>query len=81
MIEHQGLCNKTKNALSFQDIFRDGKTFYQFILDQASFNLKTRVHMNVPVLLPQLKTACGYCFAVNTRRMNFLKDKANATAL
>ena len=81
MIEYQDLCNQTKNAISFQDIFSEGKTLCQFILDPASFNLKTRVHMNDPVLLPLFKTSRGYCYAVNARRMKLLKEKANAASL
>ena len=77
MNEYEDLCNKTKNGLSFKEICRDGKTLCQFILDPASFNLKTRVHMNDPVLLHLFKTSRGYCYAVNSRRMNILKDKAN----
>ena len=81
MIEYQDLCNQTKNAISFQDIFSEGKTLCQFILDLASFNLKTRVHMNDPFLLPLFKTSHSYCYAVNARRMKLLKEKENAASL
>ena len=75
IIEYQDLCNQTKNNISFQQIYINSKTFCQFILDPASFNLQTRVHMNDPVLLPLFKISRDFCYAVNSARMKILKSR------
>jgi hypothetical protein len=79
--EYSHLCSQAKSDVSFQQIMRDNKTFCQFILDPASFNLTKRVHMNDPILSQLFKTSRDYCYAINSRRMKFLKDKANAAQL
>ena len=79
--EYSHLCSQAKSDVSFQQIMSDNKTFCKFILDPASFNLTKRVHMNDPILSQLFKTSRDYCYAINSRRMKFLKDKANAAQL
>jgi hypothetical protein len=76
--EYQDLCDQTKNSISFQTIYSDSETFCQFILDPASFNLQTRVHMNDPVLNQLFETSRDYCYAVNSTRMKILKTREKA---
>jgi hypothetical protein len=79
--EYSHLCGQAKSDVSFQQIMSNNKTFCQFILDPASFNLTKRIHMNDPIITPLFKTSRDYCYAINSRRMKFLKDKANAAQL
>ena len=75
--EYQQICNSSKSDLSFQQIYSDKENFCQFILDPASFNLTTRIHVNDPVLLPLFRLSRDYCYAVNAARMKILKNKAD----
>ena len=66
LVEYQQICSKSKSNISFQQIYSESKTFCQFILDPASFNLSDRVDSNDPILLPLFKISRDYCYAVNS---------------
>ena len=75
--EFKQLCSLTKSNLQFVEIYNSNETFCQFVLDPASFNLKSRVHMKDPILCEMFKLSRHYCFAVNSARLTILKRKEN----
>ena len=72
--EYKEISKKIKSDLQFEEILKTEKTFCQFILDPASFNLKFRVHMSDPILSTLFSISRDFCFSVNNRRLNILKE-------
>ena len=75
--EYQKLCSEAKSSIEFQAITSENTTLCQFILDPASFNLSSRVHMNDPILGQLFRLSRDYCYAINSVRMKILKTKEN----
>ena len=75
--EYKYLCSLSKTNLEFDKMFKDDKIFCQFVLDPSSFNLEKRIHLNDPILDRMFHLSRDYCFAINSARMNILKNKQN----
>ena len=71
------LCSESKSGLAFNNICSDKKVLVQFLLDPASFNLHSRLHMNDPLLETFFKTSRDYCYAIHTCRMNLLQKASD----
>ena len=63
--EYEELCAHAKTTIFWSEIIGDNRTFCQFVLDPASFNLTQRIHRNDPILEPLFEVSRDYCFAVN----------------
>ena len=74
--EYEEACTLAKSDICFKQICGQNSSFCQFILDPASFNLKTRVHMNDPILGTLFKITRDFCYAVNSKRMKTLSEKS-----
>ena len=73
--EYAHLCMQSTSGVIFSDIIKENETTSQFILDPSSFNLKSRIHMNDPLLGLFFKISRDICFSINTRRLKLLKEK------
>ena len=67
------LCLLAKSKINFENILSDPEVLTQFLLDPASFNLGTRVHISDPILQNMFKISRDICWAIHSRRMKALK--------
>ena len=67
------LCLLAKSKINFENILSDPEVLAQFLLDPASFNLGTRVHISDPILQNMFKISRYICWAIHSRRMKALK--------
>ena len=68
------------NKLKISTFLKSEDLLTQFVLDPTSMNLTDRVHMNDPIVPKMYKLSRDYCYAINKRRNQLLKDmKDNLT--
>ena len=73
--EYSYLCMESTSGVIFSETILNSETTCQFILDPSSFNLKSRIHMNDPLLGAFFKVSREMCFLMNKRRLKLLKQK------
>ena len=75
--EFEEICSVIQSNFNFENIKTDPETLTQFLLDPTSFNLKTRVHINDPVVPDLFKLSRDYCYAIHSERTRKLEELHN----
>ena len=75
--EFEEICSVIQSNFNFENIKTDPETLTQFLLDPTSFNLKTRVHINDPVVPDLFKLSRDYCYAIHSEKNRKLEELHN----
>ena len=74
LIEFDQVLEKSANNLKITSFLESEDKLSQFVLDPTSMNLPNRVHTSDSIVPQMYKLSRDYCYAINKRRNQLLKD-------